>query len=606
MTIAEQTHLNLARKWRPQTFDTVLGQDIPMRMLKNSLYLNKFFPVYLFAGQRGCGKTTSARIFAAAVNCQNLAVFQKNPQSPIPCLTCNSCLAMHQGNHPDFIEIDAASHTGVDNVRNIIDSSGYMPLIGQRKVYLIDEAHMLSKAAFNAFLKLLEEPPKNVIFMMATTESSKIPTTVVSRCFQLIFPALPHATLHTMITEMCAKEGVVIDEGAITILLQETEGSARDAINLLERVRFSTDVITEEVMLNVLGKMSTKTLITLMTAIIAMQPAQVLQTFTGIGTQTQSPHALWDGLIQITKTLLWIKYGITDVPLEYQQVKQELIALAASSSRSRLHAILTLLWHQEGIFNQTSKKQLFIETVLLQLCEQTNIADLQDLLAGIKNSSGGSNNSLQPPSKPQVTQLAPPSIPPKQTAQSNNAQQALQQAPPATVALDAATSNTITSAAAPSTPAYSSQWSAFMSKIQNTADQLLISIFSQAVFIATNNTDRNVTIALSSNSSFFKNKIDDTSAIWRPLLQEAFDGCSTILYSPQQAQPVPIARTISTSTTQAAAAPAPTPTPSQTPRFTPREKDAFLVIKDAQEWPKASLLLEAFSGKIKKVSDNQP
>src|SRR5579863_10403001 len=150
----EAVSLNLSRKWRSQNFDQIIGQDLSVRILKNSLYLGHYFPVYLFAGQRGCGKTSTARVFAAAVNCAALSDFQKDPKKAvIPCLECPSCCAMRDGNHPDFIEIDAASHTGVDNIRSIIESSSLLPLMGRKRVYLIDEAHMLSKAAFNAALK---------------------------------------------------------------------------------------------------------------------------------------------------------------------------------------------------------------------------------------------------------------------------------------------------------------------------------------------------------------------------------------------------------------------------------------------------------------------
>ena len=191
-----KNNLNLARKWRPENFDQIIGQDIPIRMLKNGLYLKKFFPVYLFAGQRGCGKTTSARVFGAAINCENLELFQKNPkENSLPCLKCNSCQSMLQANHPDFIEIDAASHTGVENVRNILEACSYMPIFGRKKIYLIDEAHMLSKAAFNAFLKILEEPPSSVLFILATTELQKFPQTVLSRCFQIAFKAVDNNSI---------------------------------------------------------------------------------------------------------------------------------------------------------------------------------------------------------------------------------------------------------------------------------------------------------------------------------------------------------------------------------------------------------------------------
>lgn len=180
------SELNLARKWRPSTFESIVGQDLTVRLLKNSLFRQQFFPVYLLAGQRGCGKTTTGRVFAAAINCDRLHDFTQDPQKTIvPCGQCVSCDAMKRGIHPDFIEIDAASHTGVDNVRQIIEATSFLPQLGRKKIYLIDEAHMLSKAAFNAFLKILEEPPKTVLFMMATTDAHKIIDTVRSRCFQL-------------------------------------------------------------------------------------------------------------------------------------------------------------------------------------------------------------------------------------------------------------------------------------------------------------------------------------------------------------------------------------------------------------------------------------
>ena len=195
-------NLNLARKLRPKNFDQIVGQSLSVRILKNGLYLNTFFPVYLFSGQRGCGKTTSARVFAAAINCQKLSDFQGNPKQPIPCYECNSCINMVAGKHPDFIEIDAASHTGVDNVRQIIESSSFMPLMGRKKIYLIDEAHMLSKAAFNAFLKILEEPPATVLFILATTDIQRIIDTVRSRCFQIFFSSIAEVDLVNYLEEM--------------------------------------------------------------------------------------------------------------------------------------------------------------------------------------------------------------------------------------------------------------------------------------------------------------------------------------------------------------------------------------------------------------------
>src|SRR3989338_3060341 len=230
----EHVELNLARKWRSKNFQEVIGQPLAVRILQNSLYLKQFFPVYLFAGQRGCGKTSTARIFAAAVNCARLPEFQADPRKvTIPCLQCESCIAMSKAQHPDFIEIDAASHTGVDNVRNIIDSSSFLPLLSQKKIYLIDEAHMLSKAAFNAFLKIMEEPPQSVVFILATTDVEKIIDTVRSRCFQLFFDPIDETKLLMHLVKICKEENIKFDEAGLKLIIKESEGSARDALNLL-------------------------------------------------------------------------------------------------------------------------------------------------------------------------------------------------------------------------------------------------------------------------------------------------------------------------------------------------------------------------------------
>ena len=206
----KQNNLNLARKWRPKNFSEVIGQDISIRMLKNGLYLKKYFPLYIFSGQRGCGKTSTARIFASAFNCKKLSNFQANPKQAVPCSKCDSCLSMLNREHPDFIEIDAASNTGVDNVRNILESASFVSIGGGAKIYLIDEAHMLSRAAFNAFLKILEEPPEKVFFILATTELQKIPETVRSRAFQVFFNAISSDTLKNYLSNICDKESINI------------------------------------------------------------------------------------------------------------------------------------------------------------------------------------------------------------------------------------------------------------------------------------------------------------------------------------------------------------------------------------------------------------
>ena len=302
---------NLARKWRSSSFETIIGQDIAVRLLKNSLFLGQYFPVYLFSGQRGCGKTSSARIFAAALNCEQLSAFQKDPKAiMVPCGTCESCAAMRAGNHPDFIEIDAASHTGVDNVRHIVEASSLLPVMGRKKIYLIDEAHMLSKAAFNALLKVLEEPPDSTTFMLATTDPHKIIDTVRSRCFQLFFTPIDAHTLVTHLSNICAQEQIVFEESALQLIVSESEGSARDAINMLEAVRFSAAEVTEQAVRTVLGRLPDDVIKQIAHAVVHEGPAQLLGLWKEHSIASYSAEKLYDSLVEFLRRQLWAKSGV--------------------------------------------------------------------------------------------------------------------------------------------------------------------------------------------------------------------------------------------------------------------------------------------------------
>ena len=303
--------LNLARKWRSKNFDEVVGQDLAVKILKNSLYLERFFPVYLFSGQRGCGKTTMARLFAAAVNCEKLAEFRKKPKSiVVPCNTCTSCKAMQSNKHPDFIEMDAASHTGVDNVRNIIDAASLVPSLGSKKIYLIDEAHMLSKAAFNAFLKILEEPPSSVIFILATTDIDKIIDTVKSRCFQLFFSSISTEPLVKHLQYICKKELISADVDALEMIVAESQGSARDAINMLERVRFSAASVTLANLRKILGYVDDKEIILLLSLVCKGKVVDVINYCAKMQKNAIEAEYLWYRFIEVLRAALWVNYGV--------------------------------------------------------------------------------------------------------------------------------------------------------------------------------------------------------------------------------------------------------------------------------------------------------
>ncbi len=222
------SHLVLARKWRPRTFAEMVGQEHVVRALSNALTQGRLHHAYLFTGTRGVGKTTLARILAKCLNCES-------GPTATPCGTCPACQAIESGRFVDLIEIDAASYTGVDNMREVLENAQYAPTAGRYKVYIIDEVHMLSKSAFNAMLKTLEEPPAHVVFVLATTDPQKVPVTVLSRCLQFNLKQLPATRVAEHLKHVLDAEGVPFEPGALNLLARAAAGSMRDALSLTDQ-----------------------------------------------------------------------------------------------------------------------------------------------------------------------------------------------------------------------------------------------------------------------------------------------------------------------------------------------------------------------------------
>ena len=243
----------LYRKFRPSEFEDVKGQDAIVRTLKNQINADRIGHAYLFCGTRGTGKTTVAKIFAKAVNCEH-------PVDGSPCGTCEACRAIAAGNSMNVIEIDAASNNGVENIRQIREEVEYAPTEGKYKVYIIDEVHMLSIGAFNALLKTLEEPPSYVIFILATTEVHKIPITILSRCQRYDFHRISIETISARLTELLEKENVTAEERAVRYIAKAADGSMRDALSLLDQciAFYLGEELTYEHVLEVLGAVDTE------------------------------------------------------------------------------------------------------------------------------------------------------------------------------------------------------------------------------------------------------------------------------------------------------------------------------------------------------------
>lgn len=605
--------LNLTRRLRPKNFDEIVGQTFSIKMLQNGLYLNKFFPVYLFAGQRGCGKTTTARVFAAAINCEQLPQFQADPtKHSVPCLACPSCMAMQTGQHPDFIEIDAASHTGVDNVRQILESCSYMPLIGRKKIYLIDEAHMLSKAAFNAFLKVLEEPPMTALFILATTESNKIPVTVKSRCFQAYFKALPHDDLKAYLTQVCVNEGITISDEALDIILQETEGSARDALNLLEQVRSMDKNIDESSMHKALGIINKKDFFAVFNSILSQEPGQLLRTLESINFTTTTPQIIWNMLLELIRSLIRIKYR---APLAHSIFSSDEAILNHMSSEctiNRLHAMLQLLWSQEELFLKTHQKHLLLEHIMLQLCEQVNFGDLKELLARAPATSPTAQPA-RPASAESRQTTARLQQPPQQPMAQPQPVARTTQVPAASTPTElprAAVNNApfvpLTVVNNPVAPV-DSRWLSFTEQVATLGDHMLGSIFKQAVNKGISDDGKIIKLQLNNSSQFFKDKVAETKPQWLPFLHAAYEGVENFQI---ENNPNPVIKKVLSSQM--------IPSSPSGGGLTVRNQLGIgnnggsrapnpngVDISDSSQWPQANLLIQHFPGTLEKVKDRK-
>ncbi|MBR2190126.1 MAG: DNA polymerase III subunit gamma/tau, partial [Eubacterium sp.] len=292
----------LYRKFRPNTFDEVKGQDHIVTTLKNQINSDRIGHAYLFCGTRGTGKTSVAKILARAVNCEN-------PQDGSPCMECETCKTSEGGSAPNIIEMDAASNNGVDDVRQIIEEIQYSPTVGKYTVYIIDEVHMLSGPAFNALLKTLEEPPAYVIFILATTEPHKIPVTILSRCQRYDFKRISIETIVDRLQELMDKEGISVDEKALRYIAKVADGSMRDALSLLDQciAFYSDQELTYEKVLEVLGAVDSEVFSRLIRCIIQGDVASTMKILDEVVIQGRELGQFVNDFIWYLRNLMLVK-----------------------------------------------------------------------------------------------------------------------------------------------------------------------------------------------------------------------------------------------------------------------------------------------------------
>lgn len=293
----------LYRKWRPQTWEAVIGQQHVITTLRNALAAGRIAHAYLFAGPRGTGKTTTARLLAKAVNCLEPDLAAR------PCAQCDHCQAVASGRFLDLIEIDAASNTSVEDVRDLRDKINFSPNLGRYKVYIIDEVHMLSTAAFNALLKTLEEPPPHAIFILATTEVHKIPATVLSRCQRHEFRRIPVMEIAGHLQALAEQEGIQVEPEALTLIARQATGAMRDAISLLDQLASSGQLITLQMAQDVLGTAASQAVLNLIEDLTARHITEGLDHIHQALDAGSDPRQFARQVVDYLRDLLLVKTG---------------------------------------------------------------------------------------------------------------------------------------------------------------------------------------------------------------------------------------------------------------------------------------------------------
>ena len=372
----------LARKWRPKNFSELVGQDSVRQTLTNALKQKRLYPVLIFTGPRGTGKTSTARIVAKSLRCQ----YQKEN---IPCDQCEDCLLIGESRHLDVIEIDGASNNGVDAVRELRDTVAYMPGSGRWKIYIIDEVHMLSQSAFNALLKTLEEPPSHALFIMATTESHKIPLTVLSRAQKLDFHLLPPLAVKTQLEKICKKEGFDISDSILWLLAKQSQGSLRDAQSLLDQVITFCGNNKEEV-IKILGLSDPQLLKDCLSALLRKKEEDIVKLIARLREKGAEAKLFLQNLIETFSQLLFLKQNPgNDPPLvqageeDIEFMKQEIHSIRYEE----LNFLFDMLLKGEKEMNLCQDSQMILEVLLLRLCSAPQIEEIIPLSAFKKSSA---------------------------------------------------------------------------------------------------------------------------------------------------------------------------------------------------------------------------
>jgi DNA polymerase III subunit gamma/tau len=394
----------LARKYRPQRFADVAGQDHVTRTLLNALAQNRIAHGYIFSGHRGIGKTTIARILAQALNCRTEVGSAQRP-TPEPCGVCDSCIEVRQGNAVDVIEIDAATNRGIDEIRELRDAARYSPARDKYKIYILDEAHQITEAAFNALLKTLEEPPSHVIFMMATTEPENFPQTIRSRCQHFSFHAVKFDDILAQLRMIATQENVEAEDAALALLAEAGDGSMRDALSIMDQAIASSPtengrpVLSTVQIRELMGSVPNAVFEKLLEAVAAGESATLMNQLNELLNAGHSPQSLARQMVRYLRNTLMAKLGGEQT--ELLQISGDERARAARTamlfSEEDLTRNLQIVLRTFDDLNYRQEQRFHLELGLLKLVHAQRLLPLEELLSGVASGAGGRSTASSVP-----------------------------------------------------------------------------------------------------------------------------------------------------------------------------------------------------------------
>ena len=387
-------YIAMARKWRPESFNDLVGQEHIAKTIENAIVGGRLHHAFLFTGTRGVGKTTSARILAKTLNCTG-------GDPLVPCGKCKSCLDIASGHPMDVIEIDAASNTGVDNIRDLLEQTQYTPMIGKYKVFVIDEVHMLSKGAFNALLKTLEEPPPHVIFIFATTEVNKVPQTILSRVQRFDFKRLTTKQITSRLKYICEQESISTDAEALGMIAEKADGSMRDALTFFDQAyAFTGNDMNADSVRSVLGVPPNDLYFALLESI---EKHDLKGTFAVVDKASETGvefAPLLDGFAKFVRNRLYVKVGgISAEELNISEgLYEKLNSCAPSLGNGDLLRIARILTDLQGNIRRSTNPRLLVESAFARMAYLDRVVDLKRALAAINDpASQGSKKKLTEP-----------------------------------------------------------------------------------------------------------------------------------------------------------------------------------------------------------------